>query len=879
MWSEVLAFSLSCLIAEMQTIYLRAIKNTLCAAMLDFSLSMADPPHNYTRLPGRLRNELGISKAEYERAPKSRNGPERRKEQRKAARLEKKTKHIPSAKPVATQHKTTKDPKYGKPVLSIEQPYTKAPKSILKNAKVQPIPSPPHSPPQKVTRRARDKLAQDDAEIAALERVLGVKDGSRLPKTFGEDGLDDLLGGLDDNVNALGTGSKKRLAHNEDEWLKSKRRKVQDGKHAADTVEREDVVGQEEGGNEIESLSESDIDEENGMDSFAGYSDEDDTSDGLGEEHDLENDNAFELGTQKFETTRPPRENPYVAPVSASTPAATGKYVPPSLRTKDTTETEKLSALRKQIQGLLNRLSEANILSVVKSVEKIYQTNPRQHVSGTIIDVLLGLLSDPSPLQDAFIILHAGFIAALYKKVGIDFGAQAVKRIDEEFSQHYDTLDNRDIIDKRLIHLISLIAELYNFQVVGSALVFDFIRLFLNELSETNTELLLKIIRNAGSQLRRDDPSTLTTIVQSLQEQISRAGEGTISIKMKFMMETLNSLKNNRMKTGVTASTISSEHLLRMKKTLGTFNQGQVKASEPLRISLMDLRESDRRGKCWLVGSGNQAEGQAAVVRDSKHSEEPHDSVIDTSFERDQTGDLIRLAREQRMNTSVRQSIFVAILSATDCNDAHLRLIKLHLKKSQELEIPKVVIHCSGCETVYNPFYTLLARKLCSDRKLKMAFQFSLWDIFKQIGEGGEESDEEDQAGVEKLDLRAIVNLSRMFGSLIADGGLGLGVLKNLDFVYLQSRAQTFVEILLVTTILQSQKTSKGTKNEAALIEIFLKPKEMTEMASGLQYFLKKKIKNSDVAGNKHDMETVKWGCRVATSALAERMKSMVYET
>lgn len=52
-------------------------------------------------------------------------------------------------------------------------------------------------------------------------------------------------------------------------------------------------------------------------------------------------------------------------------------------------------------------------------------------------------------------------------------------------------------------------------------------------------------------------------------------------------------------------------------------------------------------------------------------------------------------------------------------------------------------------------------------------------------------------------------------------------------------------------------------------MDIFLKPKEIPEMAGGLRYFLKKVVSKTDVAGTKLDKATVKWGCKVASDALS----------
>lgn len=76
----------------------------------------------------------------------------------------------------------------------------------------------------------------------------------------------------------------------------------------------------------------------------------------------------------------------------------------------------------------------------------------------------------------------------------MDFGAEIVQRLVESFDKI--AADEQAKEGKQNLNLMSLLSQLYNFHVVGSNLVFDYIRLFLQEINETNTELLLKIIRS-----------------------------------------------------------------------------------------------------------------------------------------------------------------------------------------------------------------------------------------------------------------------------------------------------------------------------------------------------------------------------------------------
>lgn len=59
-------------------------------------------------------------------------------------------------------------------------------------------------------------------------------------------------------------------------------------------------------------------------------------------------------------------------------------------------------------------------------------------------------------------------------------------------------------------------------------------------------------------------------------------------------------------------------------------------------------------------------------------------------------------------------------------------------------------------------------------------------------------------------------------------------------------------------------------------MEVFLLSKDIPNLARGLQYFLKKVVSKTDVAGSRRDHETVRWGCKVAGDGLKFLMSSMV---
>lgn len=704
-----------------------------------------------------------------------------------------------------------------------------------------------------VSRAVRAKLEEDDDEIAALEKKLGMK-GKKKSK-IGDDELDWLVDGSDEETSVGYAGKRKRPE--DDAWLQEKRRKAgMKVKPATEAVE----IESEDGDNED--------DDDDEMEN--PFSDDEAGSDDFGD---------FDSGDEEDEPTPPPkkeRENPYVAPVPKDA-APTGKYIPPSLRKAAASDEEMLKQLRRQLQGLLNRLSEANMLSILQSVEEVYQKSARQHVTSTMIDLLVNLVSDPSILNETFLILHAGFATALFKVVGTDFGAQMLEQI-------IAGIDRSRVADagegKSTLNLIGFLSYLYTFQLTGSAIMFDYIRIFLEGLSEANTELLLRMIRTAGAQLRSEDPSALKDIVLLLQRSVAEVGEEKLSVRTKFMIETINNLKNNRVKTGVAASQVSSEHTNRMKKTLGTLSARTSKSTEPLRISLADIRDVDKKGKWWLVGASYHDPAKLVGGTSSGSTTKSRQEDLDAGYETDTPGKVSssKLAKAQGMNTDVRRAIFMSILDASDIQDAHMRLLKLHLKNKQQLEIPRVLLHCASTEIAYNPYYTLIARKLCGDRKIRKAFQFALLGILRRMGEQGANEDDMEVEPEEQMDTSKVVNMAKLYGTLIADGGLSIAALKTLNFTYMQPKTTTFSEVLLTTIFLQAHKKANLRGDKAAskiafeklVKDAFVQAGSRPEMVQSLRYFLETTIASAELANGKTERKAVKNGCEHAVQALVE---------
>lgn len=691
-----------------------------------------------------------------------------------------------------------------------------------------------------LAKSARDRLAQDDAEIEAFERKLGIKRGRKsLPQAFKDDGLGDLLGELgpdddDDSADEEDTGKRKQEF---DDWLASKRRKV--------VAQNDDIQDDQDSYISPDELISDDVEDESGSDNTDSGE-----ADSYGDSFE-----GFEPHVDKPKSAPKQKENPYVAPTTGQVVA---KYVPPSLRKAADSEGEQRSRLQKSIQGLINRLTDANILSIVGSAEQLYQNNARGDVTEIMTDIILAQICKPENLPDQFFVLTGGFTAAIYKVNGASFGSHIIRRLVKDITENCEKAKHdkgsEAAFRKEAANLVAFLTQLYVFEATSCRIIFDFMERFLENLTELNVELLLRICRMAGRLLRRDDSQALKHIASVLNKAMSSGAYKDVSVRTKFMVETINDLKNSKTKAKGTDSAVVSEHVQRMKKRIGEL-KSQTRRFEglaPMGVSLADIEGADTQGKWWLVGASVPVKSQEVV---SKTSAVAHGQGA--SFSDDEDMDFVlpdypQKARSQGFSTMSQIAIFTALMSAMNYEHGYRQFLNLKLKKDDQLDIAKVLVQCVGSEVEYNEYYGLVAKQACSNGRIRFAFQDRLWRIMRGLGESlfGDEAEDDDTADGERMkDNLRLSHTARFYATLVADGSLSITALKPLDLHELNAWTSTFVEHLMVE-ILRLCK-GKGDDEAVKVERVFRPATDLPALAAGIHWFLRRKVRSSKIIGSR----------------------------
>ncbi|KYQ46176.1 Nucleolar MIF4G domain-containing protein 1 [Trachymyrmex zeteki] len=417
------------------------------------------------------------------------------------------------------------------------------------------------------------------------------------------------------------------------------------------------------------------------------------------------------------------------------------KYVPPAVRIASNnipSDSEKISRLKKQMKGILNRLAEQNMHTIANQIEEMYMSNSRNDMNVMLSTLMMESIVAPILTPDRLICEHMMLIAILHANVGTE--------------------------------------------VYGHRLLYQILGKLAAKFTEKEIELILLMLRTVGFQLRKDDPIALKELILNLQQ---KANNATLeNSRVKFMLDVLLAIKNNNMSKIPQYDPSRIEHF---KKILKSFIHKGNSVTQ-FNVTLEDLLEADERGKWWIVGSAWS--GLKGIGKLEKNSEDKKQKYSE---------DILELARKQRMNTDVRRDIFCILMTAEDYLDAFEKIHHLGLKNQQQREVIYVILNCCIQEKKFNPYYAVLAQRLCDfDRKYQLTTQYALWDKLKTL---------------DNLNTKQLTNLAKFLTLLFLGKGLPLSILKVIQFTELDKLTMRLVRQIMLGILLH--------ENEEACLEVF----------------------------------------------------------
>lgn len=593
-----------------------------------------------------------------------------------------------------------------------------------------------------------EEAIQDDITIKTLKKKLGL---NKKGKKIG-DGLDDLLAGLtsclDSDDEPIDTNNYEDLKRELE--MTSKKDPFDDIELDVSGEERNiDDFQEEDNSQEVYediSLSEEEINEEKESDEEKENEEEDIEEEEDSLEVSLEED---EYANQNSKLKKQKTEEDDEKEESVDNHVETEKPKPKEIVSEPDQQLVRL------LKGHVNRLTYGNFIKTFTLFEETYSEYPRQHVNDTLAKHFVGdcIASIGAAQTLTYSIIYAGMTSLLHRIIGPEVGGTILEKACKELNNRFEKKDTA--VSKNLILLIS---HLYNFGVIHCILIYDIINYLLEDIDEMKMEVLLLLIRTCGHKLKKDDSSALKQIIEEVNVQYEKIKkhDQKISKRLQFLISTLNDLKSTKLEGDEKKIETQIKSYIKSR-----FKSG-APSIEQLRIKWNDIISTENKGRYWMVGSAFQIPSEINQNME-KAKERVVKSLTDTF-----SNEILKLAKQQRMNTDVRKSIFCILLSSEDYLDAFEKIMSLKLQNKNEREIARVIVHCCQQERVFNPYYLHLAIKFCSfDHSHKITFKFVLWDKIKEI---------------DNLSERQISNIATLYGQMITEGALNLNILKVIEF-------------------------------------------------------------------------------------------------
>lgn len=600
-------------------------------------------------------------------------------------------------------------------------------------------------------------------------------------------------------------------------------------------------------------------------------------------------------------------------------PSGPSKYVPPAMRAaakeKDEAHALQQQKLRRHVNGLLNRLGEGNLDTILGELDGLYRTYARGDVTSMLTTLVLDTVAARTQLSETIVVLYAVLITAMHRIVGVEFGAYFLQECMSRFLRVYNELlarpsasdEDKSAGSRECVNLVLLLCHMLNHKLLSAGLIYDLVRLLLGydfsemlpnvatpkPMAEVDIELVLRIVQSCGQQLRRDDPASLKTIAELTKERLDEAKSNTSlvadSSRARFMLEALLNLRQNKKQQQASSAAESAQ---RLGKYLSTLEKKRtLRTHTALQVGLRDLQDAEKKGRWWLVGAAWTGHEPSAPA-----PEPERETVQDETWLPDDATtssvDVGALARSQGMNTDARRAVFSTLMTALDYKEAAQSLMQLKLNDVQRREIIRVLVHCLGSEQVYNPYYVLIGQQLAEDLPgMRITMQFVLWDYFREIGEthvGGEKitAQLEDDAApeVDGADgKRKLVHLARAYGYWIGHQALSLNVLRPVDFTSIKANGVRFVQQLLTHALLATQTKSPvltpavrtrlakepSVSDRSAVERLFVQGTVgHPALAQGLLVFLRTHLRKKDLAqalgAGDSALGRLRWAARIA---------------
>ncbi|KAL6275294.1 hypothetical protein ACE6H2_018895 [Prunus campanulata] len=456
-----------------------------------------------------------------------------------------------------------------------------------------------------------------------------------------------------------------------------------------------------------------------------------------------------------------------------------GVYIPPfklarmmkDVEDKSSVQYQRLTwdALRKSINGLVNKVNAANIKNIIP---EIFAENLIRGRGLFCRSCMKSQMASPG-FTDVF----AALVAVVNTKFP-EVGELLLRRIVLQLKRAFKRNDK-----PQLLAAVKFIAHLVNQQVAHEIIALELLTVLLENPTDDSVEVAVGFVTECGSILQDLSPKGLHGIFERFRGILH---EGEIDKRVQYLIENLFATRKAkfqghpavRPELDLVEQEDQLTHELSLEEEIDPEITLDIFKPDP------DFLENEKRYeelKKTILGEESEDEEGSDAVSDGEDDDEDDDDEEDE--EEDEQQMQIRDETETNL-VNLRRTIYLTIMSSVDFEEAGHKLLKIKLEPGQEMELCVMLLECCSQERTYLRYYGLLGQRFCMINKVHQ--------------ENFEKCFVQQYSMIHRLETNKLRNVAKFFAHLLGTDALPWHVLAYIRLTEedTTSSSRIFIKIL-----------------------------------------------------------------------------------
>lgn len=402
----------------------------------------------------------------------------------------------------------------------------------------------------------------------------------------------------------------------------------------------------------------------------------------------------------------------------------------PAYRASDAFQRLSWDALKKSLNGIVNKVNTANLKYVV--AEAFGENLVRGR--GLLVKAVMRAQMAALP----FTAVYAAFMAIINTKLPM-IGELLLIRLVIQFRRAYKRNDKT-----QCLAVTMFLGHLVNHRVGHEIVVLQLLMLLLENPTEDSVEIACGLMREVGHFLIGVCPRPCDAVFERFRAILM---EANLDKRIQYMIEVLFQVRKDGFKEYLAVrpelDLVDEEDQITHHVSL---DDEELNGMEELNVYSFDEKFLDNEQEYLVMRN------DILGINDGPELEQPVVQPVpneQTVAIKDETGMSL---------VNLRKTIYLTLMSSIDVDEAGHKLLKLSIPEGSEIELANMIVECCSQERTYLKYYGLLAERFC---RLNLLWEECFVKCFHTV-----------YSSVHKIDTSRIRNITKLFGHLLETDSL-----------------------------------------------------------------------------------------------------------